>query len=106
MNLRNLGTNIDATSATAQTAIDLGPTTPFGRGFRAVGIISPNNLLAGASAAAKIQTSPDNSTWTDAVTYGTGVKPQKMGEFELQRYVRFNVTGAGSAGTYNVDILI
>jgi len=102
MNYQSLGTDVSLAAAAAQTAVDLGSKTPYASGFKAVGVITQ---LAGAgSFVAKIQTSPDNSTWTDAVTM-TGAKPNTFVEFTLDRYVRANVTAAGSAGTANFGIL-
>lgn len=103
MNLKSLGAAIDLDTAAAATAIDLGSETPYANGFTAVGVIV--QLGATGSPVAKIQTSPDNSTWTDAVTM-TGLVPTTMAEVALQRYVRANVTTAGSAGTANFYLIV
>jgi hypothetical protein len=103
MNLKSLGAAIDLDTAAAQTAIDLDGTTPYAEGFTAVGVIT--QLGATGSPVAKIQTSPDNSTWTDVVTM-TGLVPTTMAEVTLQRYVRANVSTAGSAGAANFYLLV
>lgn len=106
MNLKTLGTDVDATAVAAQTAVDLANTTPWSNGFTAIGVILFSNTVAGAAGVAKIQTSPDNSTFTDAVANAAGVKASKYGEVTLARYVRLNVTVAWTAGTVSAYLLI
>lgn len=106
MNHTNIAINIDATAVAAQAGVDLAGVTPYGRGFNAVGIIHGNDLVAGAAGVAKIQTSPDNSTWTDAVVTTAGVKCAKYGQFALDRYVRANVTVAWTAGLVSFELLV
>lgn len=107
MNLKSLGTAVALNAAAAQNAVDLGGETPFATGFTAVGVITQ---LAGAGAfVAKIQTCDTDSAtpgdWTDVVTM-TGAVPTTMGEVTLKRFVRLNVTAAGSAGAANAYLLI
>lgn len=102
MKLQSLGEGVSLAAVAAQTAVDLHSITPFGDGFNAIAAVHQN---AGAgSFVVKVQTSPDNSTWTDAAVV-SGVGPAKLVEVTLQRYVRLNVTAAGSAGTCNAYLL-
>lgn len=103
MNLKSLGAAVSLAAAAAQASVDLADTTPFASGFNAVAVIDED---AGAGAfVAKIQTSPDNVTWTDVLTKN-GAGPISMAQVTLDRYVRLNVTSAGSAGTANAYLLV
>jgi len=95
-----LGEAIDLTSAAAQAAPFQPSASPFTPGMNVIGKIT-TNAAAGAGLVVKIQTSPDDNTWTDVLTM-TGVGPDKQAEFTSDAYIRYNVTGAGSAGTANV----
>lgn len=106
MKVQSLGLAVSLAAAAAQTAVDLGSVTPFADGFDAVGVIAQ---LAGAgSFVAKIQTcdtdSATDADWTDVVTM-TGAKATTMDNVTLKRFVRANVTAAGSAGAANFYLL-
>lgn len=103
MNLKPLGTAVSLAAAAAQATVDLGDKTPFATGFNAVAVIAQEG---GTGAfVAKIQTSPDNAAWTDVLTVN-GAGPTAMQEVTLQRYVRLDVSTAGTAGTANAYLLV
>lgn len=95
--LKILGEAVNATAVAAQTAVDLDSVTPFIVGGSAVSMVVLTGVTG--SPVIKIQTSPDNSTWTDAVTVSAITNSVVLDEVALQRYVRLNVTTGGSAGT-------
>lgn len=95
--LKVLGEAVDATAVAAQTAVDLDSVTPFIVGGAAISHVVLTGVTG--SPVIKIQTSPDNSTWTDAVSVSAVTNSVVMDEIALQRYVRLNVTTGGSAGT-------
>ena len=102
----SLGENIDLNAVAAGATVDLGSAAPAGRGFNAVACFT-HASLAGGTFAAKVQTSPDGTTWTDVMTLTAGVKPGKMQEITLERYARYNVTvGATAASLGNFYILV
>lgn len=91
---------VSAASAAAGTA-QLLDVSPFLEGQNARGVIALSPDAAG-SVVVKIQSSPDNTTWTDVLTL-TGVgNPTLEGEVTCDKYMRGNVTGAGSAGKVSV----
>lgn len=93
--LITLGEGVSLTSAAAQAA-QATDDTPFARGFDAICTI----VLTGATGTptVKIQTSPDGSTWSDAVTLSSIANSSVKREIALDKYARLNVTAAGSAG--------
>lgn len=84
----------------AQTAVTLG-TTPFlpGRKVEAFIEISPDATAAGTI---KIQGSDDNSSWNDLLT--ASALAGKRGMVQAYKYMRANMTAAGTAGTFNAGI--
>lgn len=91
---------VSAAAAAAGTALTL-DVSPFldGQNVRARIVLSAD---AAGSVVVKVQGSSDNSTWTDLLTH-TGVgTPSTEGEVTCMKYMRGNVTGAGSAGKASV----
>lgn len=92
-------TLLDAVSAASAAAgatqtLDV---SPFLEGQNCRGVISLSPDAAG-SVVVKIQSSPDGTTWTDVLTL-TGIgNPVLVGEVTCDKYMRGNVTGAGTAG--------
>lgn len=96
MALKTLLNAVSAASAAAGTAQTMGD-TPFldGQNCRARIALSAD---AAGSVVVKIQGSDDNSTWTDLLTHtGVGI-PSTEAEITCKKYMRGNVTGAGSTG--------
>jgi hypothetical protein len=105
MNLRVLGEAIDLTVDDAPGAtVDLS-TTPFARGFDAVGVIS--QLGNDSAGVISIETS-DTDVDADfvAVLTLTGQVPTVMGEVVLKRYARANCTVASATGTANAYLIV
>ena len=96
-----LGTAVDATAVAAQTAVST-TASPFAPGFNAIVHICSTGLTG--SPVIKVQTSDDNSTWTDAVTLNVLTRNHVMAEVELKKYARLNVTTGGSAGRIDAYI--
>jgi hypothetical protein len=94
--LITLGAAVSATSATAQTAQST-TTTPFAPGFNAIAHLHFTGLTG--TPTVKIQTSEDNSNWTDALTVSVLTRSSVLAEITLQKYARLNVTAVGDAGT-------
>lgn len=94
--LLTLGAAVSATAAAAQTA-QATAATPFAHGFNAIAEI----VLTGVTGTPviKIQTSPDNTTWTDALVVSALTRSTVKAEIVLDKYARLNVTTVGSAGT-------
>lgn len=99
MTIKVLGQNVDANAVAAQTAVQLttSPFAPLTGGRKAAAFIVLDPGATAGSGVAKIQTSPDNSAWTDALTL-TGLG-SAAAEITLDEYVRLNVTGAYGAGS-------
>jgi len=100
MQTKVIGEAINLTVAAAGTAVTLNG-TPFMQNREATVVISTSGL---AGATLRIQTSEDNSTWTDLVTVNSQ-GPVKMAQFRVTPYIRYNVTTAGTGGTANVYLL-
>lgn len=94
--LLTLGAAVSATAAAAQTAVATS-VTPFSPGFNAVLTV----VLTGVTGTPtiKVQTSPDNSVWTDVVTITALTRSVHCTEITLSSYARLNVTAVGTAGT-------
>ena len=91
---------VSAAAAAAGTALLL-DVSPFLDGENCRGRIVLSADAAG-SVVVKIQGSDDNSTWTDLLTH-TGVgTPSTEADIICKKYMRGNVTGAGSAGKASV----
>lgn len=91
-----LGSAVSATGAAAQTGV-LTTTTPHPRGFNALAEIVFTGVTG--TPVVKIQTSPDNSTWTDVLTTSGITRTVFSANVTLGKYARLNVTSVGSAGT-------
>lgn len=99
--LITLGSAVDATAVAAQTAQST-TSTPFGEGFNAIVHVCSTGLTG--SPVIKVQTSDDNSSWTDAVTVNVLTRNHVMSEVTLKKYARLNVTTGGSAGRIDAYI--
>lgn len=99
--LITLGTAVDATAVAAQTGVNT-EDTPFAPGFNA--IVELNLTGVTGTPTIKVQTSPDNSTWTDVVTLSVITRFGYRAEITLDKYARLNVTAGGSAGTVDAYI--
>ncbi len=93
--------NAVSAAAAAPGAAQLLNTSPFldGENCRGVIALSPN---AAGAVVVKIQGSPDNTTWTDLLTLTGVTVPNLEAEVICAKYMRGNVTGAGTAGTASV----
>lgn len=102
-NLITLVEGHDLTGATAGDTIDC-DTTPGAAGFNAVAVL----VLTGATGTpvCKIQTSPDGTTWTDAVVTSGLLRSTYMAQITLDQKVRFNCTAVGSAGDADAYIIV
>lgn len=94
--LITLGSAVSASAVAAQAGVATN-VTPMARGFNAV--VQLNLTGVTGTPTIKVQTSPDNSTWTDALTLSVITRSGYRGEITLDKYARLNVTVAGSAGT-------
>lgn len=99
--LITLGTAVSATAVAAQTSVTT-TATPFAPGHNAVVSVCLTGVTG--TPTIKVQTSDDNSTWTDAVTVSVITRNHVMSEVTLKSYARLNVTVAGSAGTIDAYI--
>ena len=99
--LITIGAAISATSAVAQTGVAT-TASPFAPGFNAVVSLCLTGVTG--TPTIKVQTSPDNSTWTDVVTVSVITRNHVMTEVTLDKYARLNVTSVGSAGTIDCYI--
>lgn len=87
---------VSAAAAAAGTTQTL-DVSPFLDGQNARARIALSADAAG-SVVVKIQGSDDGTTWTDLLTHtGVGI-PSTEAEVTCKKYMRGNVTGAGSAG--------
>lgn len=94
--LITLGAAVSAASVAAQAGV-LTNVSPLARGFNAVVQINMTGVTG--TPVIKVQTSPDNSTWTDATSVSVITRSGFRAEITLDKYARLNVTTAGSAGT-------
>ncbi|MGH3632693.1 MAG: hypothetical protein ACRDTS_01050 [Mycobacterium sp.] len=90
-----LAENIAADAVAAQAGVAL-TATPFYPGRSVVGVVVYSGNMA-AAATVKIQSAPDNATWTDQLTSSTLVG--KFGVVGTDNYMRANCTAAGTAGS-------
>lgn len=102
MKIQALAEAVSNAAVAAQTAADLGNKTPFlpGRKYKAVVSLSPDATAAGTI---KIQGSDDNASWTDLMTCSALAGKQAL--VTGYRYMRSNMTAAGTAGTYNAYLV-
>ena len=100
MNVKTIGEGIDLTAAAAGSSVDLNG-TPFVEGREAVLVVS-TDALSGATL--KVQSSEDGSTWTDELTVSSQ-GPATFRRVTCKRYIRYNVTVAGTTGTANAYLL-
>jgi hypothetical protein len=94
--LITLGAAVSATAVAAQTGVAT-MATPLARGHNARCNINLTGVTG--TPTIKVQTSPDNSTWTDVATLSVITRTGYQTEITLDNYARLNVTVAGSAGT-------
>lgn len=102
MKTQSLADSVSNAAVAAQTAVDLGQKTPFlpGRKYVAKVRISADATAAGTI---KVQGSNDNFTTTVDLLTSTTLAG-KQGMVTGYRYMRANMTVAGTAGTYSVDL--
>lgn len=94
-----LGTAVNAAAVAAQTGV-LCNATPFLAGRDVVARIRKEGVTG--SPTIKIQSSPDNSTWTDEVS--TTTLTDVVANIKCGQYMRLNVTVAGGAGTVSASL--
>lgn len=99
--LITLAAAVSAAAAAAQTGV-LTNVSPLARGFNAVVEINMTGVTG--TPVIKVQTSPDNVTWTDAASVSVITRNGYRAEITLDKYARANVTTAGSAGTFDMYI--
>lgn len=100
MATKTLLSAVSAAAAAAGSTVTLG-VSPFldGQNARARIVLSAD---AAGSVVVKVQGSDDGTTWSDLLTH-TGVgTPSTEAEVTCKKYMRGNVTGAGSAGEVSV----
>lgn len=95
-----LGEGVNAAAVAAQTAVGA-VATPFLDGRDVVCDLDLTGVTG--TPTIKVQGSPDNVTWTDLVTHT--VLYRKCYNIKVSRYMRLNVTVAGSAGTASCYLL-
>lgn len=83
--------DLAAGSVAAQSSVS-STKTPFLPGRVVSAYIAPSADMAGTDAVIVIQSSPDDSVWTDVLTM-TGIGP-KVGNITLDKHMRVNVTTA------------
>ena len=98
----SLGSAVSATAVAAQTAVST-TTTPNARGHSVIAEILFTGVTG--SPVVKIQTSPDNSTWTDVLTTSGITRTKFTANVTLDKYARLNVTTGGSAGTVDANLI-
>ena len=95
MQVLALAENVAADAVAAQVGVAL-LNTPFLPGRQVVGEISFSGNYAVAGTI-KIQSSPDNATWTDQLVAAT--INAKEGDVATDNYMRANCTAAGTAAS-------
>lgn len=104
MRTQTLGQAISLAAVAAQTAVAMNK-SPFLNGRTAALVVGQSG---GAGAyTLKVQKSGDGTTWTDVASLTStelGAGPRIL-EVKLDRYMRANVTAAGSAGSANVYLI-
>lgn len=98
----SLGAVVDGTAVAAQTGVST-VTTPHARGHTAIAEIIFTGMTG--SPVVKIQTSPDNSTWTDVLTTSGVTRTVFTANVTLDNYARLNVTTGGSAGKVDANLI-
>ena len=88
----------------AQPGVQL-TTTPFYPGRSCVAVVSLSPASTGAAGVIKVQSSPDNATWTDQLVCPVGLIPDLSRTIQTDTYMRANQTVAYTAGTYSVYLL-
>jgi hypothetical protein len=101
MKVQMLAEAVSNAAVAAQSSVDLDNKTPFLPGRKVEAFIerSPD---ATASGTIVIQGSDDDSTWTTVLT--SSALAGKRAMVDAYRYMRANMTVAGTAGTYNAGI--
>ena len=99
--LITLAAAVSAASVAAQTGVST-MEAPFAPGFNAVVSICGTGLTG--TPVIKVQTSPDNSTWTDVATLNVITRNNYTAEITLNKYARLNVTTGAGAGTVDCYI--
>ena len=99
MKLYPIGEGVALNAAGAGAAVRA---TPFVEGREAVAVVDVRGV--GGTPTIRLQGSDDGTTWTDLVVH-TGNPPAKMAQITIPKYLRYNVTAAGTAGTANVYLL-
>ncbi|HVC17701.1 MAG TPA: hypothetical protein VNE18_10410 [Rhodanobacter sp.] len=93
-----------AFGAAAVAAVEL-TATPFYPGRQVVGVITLSSDTAGAAGVIKIQSSPDNATWTDQLVAAAGPHGDTIGNVATDTYMRANQTVAYTAGKFSAYLL-
>ena len=101
MQLLTLATAVSATGVAAQTAVNSN-VTPFGNGRDVLIEVIPTVALTGTPTIL-VEGSGDGVTYTTLVTH-TALYEKKY-QVKAQRYMRVNVTVAGTAGAVSVYAL-
>lgn len=102
--LKNLMTKGDATSTTPATGVLCG-ISPFLAGEQCFAHINYSTAVAGNGGIVKIQSSPDNTTWTDAYVAATGLGPDIIATVTCDKYMRAVVSTVYTAGTVSVYLV-
>lgn len=107
MQIKILDEAVDLTSVAAGAAVEMAE-TPFLYGRQNAVLVISTNAAAGGSLEWKIQGTDDDPTdsptWTDLATT-TAQGPVTLVEVRMYRYMRSNLTVAGSAGTGNAYLM-
>lgn len=96
MQLIQIASKVSNAAVAAQAGVAVTNATPFLVGRTVIAKICFDNVSSGAPVV-KIQTSPDNVNWTDALV-SDGSTAGIEGVITLDVYYRTNVTTAGGAG--------
>jgi len=97
-------TKSSATSATPGATVTAG-NSPFLPGEEALASIRFSPDIAGTGGIVKIQTSPDQTTWTDAFTGAAGVQPDVLATVVCDKYMRAVVSTVYTAGSVSVGLI-
>ena len=101
MKLMAIGEGVSLSATGAGAAVQPNA-TPFVQGREAVAVVDVRGVAG--SPIIRLQGSDDGTTWTDLVVH-SGNPPAKMTQITLPKYLRYNVTAAGTTGTANVYLL-
>lgn len=103
MQILQIASKVSCATAAAQAGVAISGATPFLVGRNVLAKVNFDNA-ATTGVVVKIQTSPDNATWTDALTTD-GSTASNEGMITLDAYVRTNVITAGTAGVFNAYLI-